>query len=180
MRRKVGHCLLELVQGDLTRESVDAIVNAANSQLAIGGGVDRAIHEAGGPAIHEETTRLYPQGCPTGQVVASTAGKLNAKFVFHAVGPVWAGGRQGEPEQLRSVYHESLRLAVEKQCESVAFPAISTGIYGYPTDRAAHESLETVIKFLKLNQAPHLVRIVLFGPGAYGAFSRVLQELLPE
>jgi len=172
-----GQCRIEIAQGDVTQQSVDAIVNAANSQLAGGGGVDGAIHRAGGPSLMEQTRRQYPQGCPTGDAVVTDAGRLDAKHVFHAVGPVWRGGNQGEPELLASVYRRSLELAVEHECRSIAFPAISTGVYGYPIDLAAETSLATVRDFLVEQQQPELVRIVLFGPGAYGAFSRVLDSM---
>ena len=172
-----GQCRIEIAQGDVTQQSVDAIVNAANSQLAGGGGVDGAIHQAGGPSLMEQTRRQYPQGCPTGDAVVTDAGRLDAKHVFHAVGPVWRGGNQGEPELLASVYRRSLELAVEHECRSIAFPAISTGVYGYPIDLAAETSLATVRDFLVEQQQPELVRIVLFGPGAYGAFSRVLDSM---
>ncbi|SFJ05117.1 O-acetyl-ADP-ribose deacetylase [Planctomicrobium piriforme] len=180
MRRNLAECLLELVQGDITRQQVDAIVNAANSRLAGGGGVDGAIHQAGGPEIMAETNRLYPQGCPTGQAVISTAGTLPARYVLHAVGPMWKGGRQGERALLQSAYRHGLQLALENECASIAFPAISTGVYGYPVDRAATDSLEAVIDFLRERHAPQRTRFVLFGPGAYGAYCRALQELLPE
>ncbi|WP_437226615.1 macro domain-containing protein [Planctomicrobium sp. SH661] len=179
MRRRIAESILELTQGDITRQQVDAIVNAANSQLAVGGGVDGAIHRAGGPSILEELSRQYPQGCPVGSAVPSGGGDLSARWVFHAVGPRWQGGRQGEPEQLKSAYQTCLELAVEHNCRSIAFPAISTGIYGYPVDRAAMVSLSSVIEFLKQLETSLHVRFVLFGPGAYGAFSRVLEELLP-
>lgn len=177
MRVKFGECLIELVQGDITTQQVDAIVNAANSQLAGGGGVDGAIHRAAGPSVMEETDRRYPEGCPTGSAVASGAGDLPAKFIFHAVGPVWRGGTGGEPDQLKGAYHRCLELAVEHQCESIAFPAISTGVYGYPMDLAAEHSLTCVRDYLQDHQLPSLVRFVLFGEGAFGAFSRVLEEM---
>lgn len=180
MRRNIGECLLELVQGSIVTEAVDVIVNAANRHLIVGSGVDGMIHQAGGPAILEDLRRTHPNGCPEGQCVVSTAGQLPAKFVFHAVGPSWQGGRKKERDLLQSTYLHCLKLATEQQCRSIAFPAISTGVFGYPMDRAANDSLETVINFLKIHQTPALVRFVLFGPGAYGAFSRVLNELLPE
>ena len=172
-----GNCRLELVQGDVTKQQVDAIVNAANHQLSGGGGVDGAIHRAGGPALMAETGRRYPDGCPTGDAVATTAGNLNAKFVFHAVGPVWRGGQHGEAELLRSAYRRCLELAVEHKCATVAFPAISMGVYGYPTDRAAEESLNAVREFLIEHGQPELTRFVLFGEGAFGAFARVLEGM---
>ena len=168
---------MQITEGDITRLEVDAIVNAANDQLAGGGGVDGAIHRAGGPALMEETRRRYPDGCPTGDAVATTAGNLNAKYVFHAVGPVWRGGQHGEAELLRSAYRRCLELAVEHNCATIAFPAISTGVYGYPTDRAAEESLNAVREFLTEREQPELTRFVLFGEGAFGAFARVLEGM---
>ncbi len=172
-----GSCRLELAQGDITQQQVDAIVNAANSQLAGGGGVDGAIHRAAGPVLIEETGTLHPDGCPTGSAVATGAGNLRAKHVFHAVGPVWRGGQRGEPDLLRSATVRCLELAVENDCQSVAFPAISTGVYGYPVDLAAEASLGATRDFLLENEKPALVRFVLFGEGTYGAFARVLESM---
>lgn len=172
-----GACRLELVEGDITQQQVDAIVNAANSGLLGGGGVDGAIHHAAGPTLMEETRRRYPDGCHTGNAVATSAGQLNAKYVLHAVGPVWRGGLQNEPRLLRSAYERCLELAVEHKCESVAFPAISTGAYGYPTDGAAEESLDAVREFLIQHSQPKLVRFVLFDAGTFGAFARVLEGM---
>src|SRR6478609_5495085 len=118
---------LELHQGDVTEQSVDAIVNAANSHLAGGGGVDGAIHRRGGPEIIDETSRRYLDGCPTGSAVITGAGKLAAKYVIHAVGPRWSGGARGEPQLLKSAYHRALELADEHQCRSIALPSLSTG-----------------------------------------------------
>ncbi len=174
----IGACRLELLQGDITRQQVDAIVNAANSHLAGGGGVDGAVHRAGGPTLMSETKEKFPQGCPTGSAVPTSAGNLPAKFVFHAVGPVWRGGQDGEPELLRSAFEKCLELAIENQCGSLAFPAISTGVYGYPKDLAAETSLQTIHQFLYAQQRPQLVRIVLFDAGTYGAFARVLESML--
>ncbi|RMG37513.1 MAG: O-acetyl-ADP-ribose deacetylase [Planctomycetota bacterium] len=169
---------MELVQGDITKQQVDAIVNAANSRLAGGGGVDGAIHRAAGPTLMEETRRRYPDGCPTGDAVVTSAGNLPAKYVFHAVGPVWRGGNAREKELLQSCYRRCLELAIENGCESIAFPAISTGAYGYPMDLAAEHSLQAVIDFLREHGKPKLVRFVLFGEGAYGAYCRALEELM--
>ena len=177
MRVQFGPCRVELIQGDVTQQEVDAVVNAANSSLAGGGGVDGAIHAAAGPSVMEETDRRYPDGCPTGSAVASSAGNLPAKRLFHAVGPVWRGGMHGEPSLLKSAYHTCLELAVEHDCDSIAFPAISTGVYGYPMDLAAEHSLTTVRDFLGSNQKPSLVRFVLFDAGAFGAFARVLESM---
>lgn len=174
----IGACRLELVQGDITRQTVDAVVNAANAELAGGGGVDGAIHRAGGPTLMAETRQKYPQGCPPGSAVPTTAGNLPAKFVFHAVGPIWRGGQDRESETLRAAFRKCLDLAVEHQCESIAFPAISTGVYGYPKDLAAEAALQTIREFLETKQQPKLVRIVLFDGGTYGAFARVLESML--
>lgn len=170
-------CRLELVQGDITRQEVDAIVNAANASLVGGGGVDGAIHRAAGPSIMQETRQQHPDGCPTGSAVATSGGNLACKQIFHAVGPRWRGGHKGEPDLLRSAYAVCLKLAVEHQCRSIAFPAISTGVYGYPIDLAAEHSLTTVRDFLVREQRPRLVRFVLFDAGAYGAYSRVLESM---
>ncbi len=165
---------LELVEGDITKQHVDAVVNAANSRLAGGGGVDGAIHRCGGPGIMEETDRLYPDGCPTGSAVISGAGKLPAKHVIHAVGPVWGDGRRGEADLLAGAHRRCLELAVEHDCRSIAFPAISTGVYGYPLDQAARVAVQTAIQFVQERGQPELVRFVLFGRSAYEAFAAVL------
>lgn len=177
MRVSVGRAILELVQGDIAREEVDAIVNAANADLAGGGGVDGAIHRAGGPEIMEETARRFPDGCPTGSAVATAAGQLPARSLFHAVGPIWKGGQHGEADLLRSAYQTCLDLAVEHQCASIAFPAISTGVYGYPRDLAAQVALTTAWDHLTRHAQPERVRFVLFDAGAFGAFARVLEGL---
>lgn len=174
----LDNCRLELVQGDITTQTVDAIVNAANAQLAGGGGVDGAIHQAAGPTLLRETRRLYPQGCPTGEAVVTPAGRLAAQAVFHAVGPIWRGGTVGEAERLTDVYRVCLRLARERNFASIAFPAISMGAYGYPRDLGAELALRTVREELHTHQAPALVRFVLFDAGTYGAFARVLESWL--
>ena len=177
MFHSVNQCRIELVRGDITEQEVDAIVNAANSCLVGGGGVDGAIHRAAGPALMDETAVNFPDGCPTGSAVPTSAGRLMAKYVFHAVGPVWSGGLNGEPDLLANAYRRCLELAVERNCDSIAFPAISTGVYSYPMDLAAELSLSTVRAFLEEHQQPAVVRFVLFGDGAYGAFARVLEEM---
>ncbi len=177
MQRQIHGQTLELRQGDITLQKIDAIVNAANSRLAGGGGVDGAIHRRGGPEIMAETRAKYPAGCPTGSAVLSGAGKLEAKHVIHAVGPVWHGGGRGEAELLAGAYRRSLELAVEAGCESIAFPALSTGAYGYPMDLGARVALSTAIRFLEEHGKPALVRFVLFDAGAYGAFAAALEEL---
>lgn len=177
MRVQFGPCRLELAQGDITDEQVDAIVNAANARLAGGGGVDGAIHRAAGEELMQETRRRYPDGCPTGSAVATDAGRLSSRYVFHAVGPVWRGGGRNEREQLASACRRCLELAVEHECQSIAFPAISTGVYGYPTDRAAETLLGVAREFLLNAEKPSLVRFVLFDAGTYGAFARVLEAM---
>ena len=149
---------LEIVQGDITREHVDAIVNAANEGLLGGGGVDGAIHRAGGPSILEECRRLG--GCATGDVKATGAGRLHARYVLHAVGPVWHGGTRGEPALLASCYRRALELAEQLECRSIAFPAISTGVYGYPPQLAAGVALSAIWDHAA--QSLGLVRLVCF------------------
>lgn len=175
---RVGECRLELVQGDITCQEVDAIVNAANAELAGGGGVDGAIHRAAGPTLIEETRRDFPEGCQAGSAVATSAGELAAQFVFHAVGPVWRGGQENERAVLAACYRRCLELAVERGVESLAFPAISTGVYGYPVDLAAETALETIRECLEEQGRPALVRMVLFSDGHYGAHARVLEEMI--
>jgi len=178
MRIQIEQATLELHQGDITAQEVDAIVNAANSRLAGGGGVDGAIHRRGGPTIMAETEERYPDGCPTGSAVISGAGELPARHVIHAVGPVWSGGGKGEAEQLAAAYRTSLELAVAAECRSIALPALSTGAYRFPMDQASRIALATAVEFLRVEQRPELVRFVLFDAGAYGAFSAALEELL--
>ena len=174
---RFAECRLELAQGDIAQHEVDAIVNAANERLAGGGGVDGAIHRAAGPALMQETFAHYPSGCPTGSAVATSAGRLRAKFVFHAVGPIWRGGVTKERDLLASAYSRCLELAVEHSCRSIAFPAISTGAYGFPIDLAAEISLATTRDFLLKHKQPELVRFVLFDGGAFGQFARVLEAM---
>ena len=176
MHVQIGGQTLELHQGDITLQQVDAIVNAANSRLAGGGGVDGAIHRAGGPEIMRDTDDRYPDGCPTGSAVISTAGKLSAKLVIHAVGPVWSGGQRGEADLLAGAYRRSLELAVEHGCRSIALPALSTGAYRFPMDQAARIALATAMEFLREHGRPELIRFVLFDAGGYGAFAAALEE----
>ncbi|WP_406195170.1 O-acetyl-ADP-ribose deacetylase [Streptomyces sp. NBC_01017] len=163
---------IRLVQGDITRESVDAIVNAANSSLLGGGGVDGAIHRRGGPAILAECRELrasrYGKGLPTGQAVATTAGELDARWVIHTVGPVWAA-TEDRSEQLASCYRESLRVADELGARTVAFPAVSTGVYGWPMDDGARIAVATV---RAAKTSVEEVRFVLFDKAAYEEFAR--------
>jgi O-acetyl-ADP-ribose deacetylase (regulator of RNase III) len=169
---------LELVQGDITAVAVDAIVNAANSGLRGGGGVDGAIHRAGGPSIMEECSRLG--GCPTGDAKATGAGSLPARYVVHAVGPVWNGGGSGEPELLASAHRRSIEVADELGCASVAFPAISTGIYGYPADRAARVALPAAMAAAEASEHVRRVVFVLFSDADLEAFRDAASELQLE
>ena len=166
---------LTLIEGDITRVPADAIVNAANSALAGGGGVDGAIHRAGGPAIMRELEQLRPRHCPTGSAVATTAGNLPAKHVFHAVGPAYRDGKHGEPELLASCYRKTLEMAEERACESITFPAISTGVYGYPIDEAAIIAVSEVKAYLERSEGSvRQATFVLFGKKAWEAFERAV------
>jgi O-acetyl-ADP-ribose deacetylase (regulator of RNase III) len=165
---------IELVEGDITTQQVDAIVNAANSSLLGGGGVDGAIHRAGGPAILEECRRLG--GCKTGEAKATTAGRLPAKYVIHAVGPVWRGGDDGEDGLLASCHRAAIAVAAELGCRTMAFPAISTGIYGFPLDRAARIALTTTADELERHGEIECVLFVLHGRNAYEAFAAGLER----
>lgn len=164
---------ITLLTGDITLQGTDAIVNAANEQLAPGGGVCGAIHRAGGPAIWEECERIVQKRgpLPTGQAVATTAGKMKARYVIHTVGPVWHGGRSGEAELLASCYRESIRVAGELKLKSVAFPSISTGIFGYPVELAAPVALAAVAEAVQAS--PHVteVRFVLFDQTTFDVYS---------
>jgi len=171
----VGKGRLSLVEGDITEQTVDAIVNAANSGLRGGGGVDGAIHRAGGHEIMAECRRLG--ACPTGDARITTAGRLPAKNVIHAVGPVYRDGNADEPELLAGAYRRSLELAVEHDLASVAFPSISTGAYRYPIADAARIALRTVIETMEEHPELKEVRFVLFGPSDYDVYARVLGEL---
>ena len=171
--------VMEAVEGDITQIAVDAIVNAANSALAGGGGVDGAIHRAGGPQIMRELDeiRRVAGGCPTGSAVAAGAGRLPARFVLHAVGPVYRGGRHGEPELLASCYRTCLALAEERGLSSISFPAISTGVYGYPIQPAAEIAVREVQAHLdKADVSLRRVIFVLFGRAAYQVYARLLER----
>lgn len=170
---------IELEQGDITKVPADVIVNAANSALVGGGGVDGAIHRAGGPAVMADLERRYGAGrfCPTGSAVVSDAGDLPARWVIHAVGPIWHGGAAGEPELLASAYRTALRLAAELGATSVAFPSISTGVYGYPVDLAAQIALDTVSDVLAMEPGSvERVTFVLFSRDALDVFEEVLSR----
>jgi len=157
----------------------DAIANAANEGLMGGGGVDGAIHRAGGPAIAAECSAIRAKqgGCPTGQAVITTGGNLPAKYVIHTVGPIWRGGDAGEPELLASCYRESLLLAVEHNIKTIAFPSISTGVYGYPVAQAAVIALNAVKQFLEAHDGLDDVRFVLFDDATYSAYENALADM---
>lgn len=157
---------MEILRGDITKVKADAIVNAANSSLMGGGGVDGAIHRAGGPEILEACRRIVSRqgNCKTGEAVITTAGNLPAKFVIHTVGPIWSGGAKGEARKLANCYLNSLRLAVENGCRSIAFPNISTGVYGYPKEAAAKIAFDTVKEFVGQNPNAPQVLFVCFDP----------------
>jgi len=176
----IGDRTLALARGDITTFAADAIVNAANSALAGGGGVDGAIHRAGGPAVMAELRRDHGSGTPTGTAVATTAGDLPAKWVFHAVGPRWSGGRRGEPEQLASAYRAALALADERGVRTVAFPAISLGIYGYPLEEGARIAVETVAAHLRGATSIERATFVLFSADTYDAFAQALAVVRRE
>ena len=171
MESKIGKTTITIIHGDITQQETEAIVNAANTTLLGGGGVDGAIHRAGGPRIIEECKRILAKqgGCPTGKAVITTGGDLKAKWVVHTVGPVWSGGKNGEDQLLRNAYHNSLQLAKEKGIHSISFPSISTGAYRFPIERASRIALSTVLKWCRelppdTPKSHHLdeVRFVLF------------------
>jgi O-acetyl-ADP-ribose deacetylase (regulator of RNase III) len=173
---------LSLTQGDITQTQVEAIVNAANSQLIGGGGVDGAIRRAGGDEIEQACAEIRRRegGCPTGKAVITPAGNLHAKYVIHTVGPVWEGGNSGEPELLASCYQESLRLAAENGIQSIAFPSISTGIYGYPTEKAAVVALTAVRNFVKENNVtPTRIHFVLFDRATHKHYMDAMSTVFP-
>lgn len=177
--RTVGTARIVLVQGDITRQDTDAIVNAANSSLLGGGGVDGAIHRAGGPQILEECRAIVARRgrCPAGRAVLTTGGRLKARHVIHAVGPVWSGGGRGEDETLKSAYAASLDLALSADARSISFPCISTGAYGFPGERAARIAFDTVTAFLQRHQGPEEVRFVVFSDEHYEAYARLFQAV---
>lgn len=174
-----GQTILELAIGDITHETTDAIVNAANSSLLGGGGVDGAIHRAAGPALLEECKKIRAQHgtLPAGQAVSTPGARLSARYVIHTVGPVWYGGKSNEPETLASCYRESLRRADELGCASVSFPSISTGAFGYPVHDAAKVALSAVVDYLQQPCSVKLVRFVLFDSHSYNAYKQSAENL---
>ena len=176
MEIKLNSTTLSLVKGDITHEETDAIVNAANSRLAGGGGVDGAIHSAGGPKIMEECRKIG--GCPTGNAVITTGGNLKAKHVIHAVGPIYRDGKQGEDKLLAGAYTKSIELAVKNSVKSIAFPSISTGAYGYPINEAAEIALKTIMDFIRANKGLSLVRFVLFSDRDLEVYKKTLERFI--
>lgn len=172
---------ISLVKGDITDQETDAIVNAANTTLLGGGGVDGAIHRRGGPSILEECKRIrserYPRGLPTGEAVSTTAGALRARRVIHTVGPIWSGGGNGEASLLARAYRSSLACAAEEGLHTVAFPSISTGAYSYPKREAARIAVDAVAQFLRENQTISNVRFVLFSDDDLQIFSAAFDAL---
>lgn len=182
MEKRVAGARLRLVQGDITEQDVDAVVNAANSSLMGGGGVDGAIHRRGGPEILEACKRVreeeYPDGLPAGQAALTTAGKLPARAVIHTVGPRWRGGGRGEETLLSSAYRSSLELAAAEGHRVVAFPSISTGVYGYPVERAAKVALRAIVDTIEVHpDAFDEVRMVLFSDDDLAAYRGALASL---
>ncbi len=175
----INNCGIELAQGDITKQNTDAIVNAANNGLAGGGGVDGAIHRAGGTQITKECRKIG--GCPTGEARVTSGGNLAAKYVIHAVGPIYKDGVSGEAEQLANAYRNSLKRAIEYSISSVAFPSLSTGAYRFPVRDAAKIALSTVIEFLENEtHSLHLVRFVLFDGKSFRTYEEELQVLQAE
>jgi O-acetyl-ADP-ribose deacetylase (regulator of RNase III) len=175
MRLTIGSGSLSISIGDITLEQSDAIVNAANSALAGGSGVDGAIHLAGGPRIMEECREIG--ACPTGSAVITTGGNLLAKYVIHTVGPIYSDGKHNEPALLASAYKSSLELARVNGLKSVVFPSISTGAYGYPLSEAAEIAVNTVVDFLRTHNEPVEVRFALFSKGAFDAYKSALEKI---
>ncbi|TCM99439.1 O-acetyl-ADP-ribose deacetylase (regulator of RNase III) [Paenibacillus sp. BK033] len=170
---------IEVIKGDITQSSLDCIVNAANTSLLGGGGVDGAIHRAGGSAILEECNKIRAKqgGCQIGEAVITTAGKLKAKFVIHTVGPVWNEGKTNEEEKLKNCYIKSLTLAVQNQIESIAFPNISTGIYRFPKEMAADIAIHSVLEFVEKNQTIKRIQFICFDDDNYQIYQRILKGI---
>jgi O-acetyl-ADP-ribose deacetylase (regulator of RNase III) len=175
MKATIHQSTLEVVQGDITQQDTEAIGNAANSALAGGGGVDGAVHRAGGPSIMSELRTRY-KGCPTGSAVITGGGNLKAKYVIHAVGPRYSGSPK-DPELLSGAYRKSLELSTQNKISSIAFPSISTGIYGYPVQEASRVALKTVMDYLKDHPEIELVRFVLFDSKTFDVYKESLKEI---
>jgi len=175
MKATIHQSTLEVVQGDITHQDTEAIGNAANSALAGGGGVDGAIHRAGGPSIMSELKAKY-KGCPTGSAVITSGGNLKAKYVIHAVGPRFSASPK-DPELLSGAYRKSLELCTQNKISSIAFPSISTGIYGYPVEEASRIALKTVMDYLKNHPEIKLVRFVLFDSKTFDLYKEALNEM---
>ena len=177
METKIGSTVIRLVQGDITQESTDIIVNAANTSLRGGGGVDGAIHRAGGSDILQECIEKYPEGCKTGEARITTAGRMAAKYVIHTPGPIWRGGGHNEDDLLANCYRNSLLLATEYGAETIAFPSISTGVYGFPINRASKIALTTVIDTLP-DKSIKEVHFVLFSASDFQVYEKNLAEII--
>ena len=177
MKVSIHQSILEIVLGDITLQDTEAIGNAANSALAGGGGVDGAIHRAGGPSIMSELRAKY-KGCPTGSAVITGGGNLKTKYVMHAVGPRYSGSPK-DPELLSGAYRKSLELCTQNKISSIAFPSISTGIYGYPVEEASRTALKTVMDYLKNHPEIKLVRFVLFDSRTFDVYKKSLEEMTP-
>lgn len=175
MKATFNQSILEVVQGDITQQDTEAIGNAANSHLAGGGGVDGAIHRAGGRSIMDELKAKY-KGCPTGSAVLTGGGNLKAKYVIHAVGPIYSGSPK-DAQLLSSAYRTCLELCTRHQISSIAFPSISTGVYGYPVEEASRVALKAVTDYLKNHQEIKLVRFVLFDSKTYSVYEDTFREL---
>ncbi len=182
MEITIGKSKLKLVQGDITDQETEAIVNAANPSLMGGGGVDGAIHRKGGPRILEECKKIreteWPEGLPTGKAVITSGGRLKARYVVHTVGPIWRGGNRDEPRLLSNAYRNSLELAVTRGLKTIAFPSISTGAYGYPIEKASRIALETVKNFLEEKNGLEEVRFVLFSKSDLETYKEAIKEIL--
>lgn len=182
MEFQVGKAILQLIKGDITDIEADAIVNAANSSLMGGGGVDGAIHHKGGPKILEECKRIrateWPDGLPTGKAVITSGGNLKARYVIHTVGPVWLGGFHVEAKLLKQAYKNSLKLAVAKGLKTIAFPSISTGAYGYPIEDASRIAVRTVKEFLEKEDKLEKVVLVLFAERDFEIYLETAKSIL--
>jgi O-acetyl-ADP-ribose deacetylase (regulator of RNase III) len=181
MKIKIEKCVLFLIQGDITTQDIDIIVNPANASLMGGGGVDGAIHRRGGPKILEECKKIresdWPQGLPTGKAVITTGGNLKSRFVIHTVGPIWNGGKNEESEFLADAYQNSLKLAISNKLRKIAFPSISTGAFGYPIEEASQVALRTIKKFIEEEDSLDEIRIVLFSSSDKKKYEEVAMKI---